>query len=94
MAEPAHAQLGEHQPGLEPTGNVNAGVDDAGTRRERANAHAQVVGARDVSIGERPRPLVHPELTHSTSLTLRDHEDTRILRIFVVSVIFVHSRRE
>ena len=103
VAQSAHAQLCEHQPRLESTGHVDAGVDDAGSGRERVNPDAKVVRARDISIGERPRPLVHPELTHSflpthtkttkdakiTKTQPKEHEDCETARIFIFFVIFV-----
>ena len=64
MPQSPHAQLREHQPGFESTGDVDAGVDHARSRRKGLDAHAEIVGPRRISIGERPRPLVHPELTH------------------------------
>ena len=75
VAESAHAELGEHQPRVEPAGHVHAGVDHARSGRKRVNPDAKVVRARDIAIGERPRPLVHPELTHSFLPTHEDHEE-------------------
>ena len=78
VSEPAHAQLGEHQAGFEPAGDVDAGVNDARAGGERGMTAMRSSSARDgISIGERPRPLVHPKLGHIASphRTHEDHED-------------------
>ena len=100
MAQSPHAQLREHHSGFEAAGNIHAGVDHACPSVEERNAHPEIVGARRISIGERPRPLVHPELTHAflprTALheitrpakAQEESEDCETVRIFIFFVDF------
>src|SRR5262245_46919606 len=76
VAEPAHAQLGEGEPGVESSRNVDASIDDAGAACERVYRQAQFGGARRAEIGQCPGTLVHAQIRRHMTSRSRSREAT------------------
>src|SRR5262249_54573925 len=68
-------QLGEREARAESANRVDSGIDDARAVRQRVNADAKFVQARDAAVGDGPRALVHPEIDHAAPT--RRHSDNR-----------------
>src|SRR5262245_66682478 len=66
VAESAHAHFSERDARSETANRVDACVDDASPVRQRLYGEAELLGASDAIIGDRPCALVHVQIDHGT----------------------------
>ena len=61
VAEPAHADLGQCESGLDPAIGLHAGIDYPCSARESEGLHPKEVRLIRHAVGDFARGLVHPE---------------------------------